>query len=67
MFFLIRKAYAFFADIIYEFIRKFRIKYPQISDEEIFNFMNIYLLNEPAENNYEKSDILFDGRIPVNG
>ena len=67
MFFLIRKAYAFFADIIYEFIRKFRIKYPQISDEAIFNFMNIYLLNEPAENNYEKSDFLSDGRIPVNG
>ena len=52
--------------MIYEFIRKFRIKYPQISDEEIFNFMNIYLLNEPAENNYEKSDFLSDGRIPVN-
>ena len=51
----------------YEFIRKFRIKYPQMSDEKIFNFMSIYLLYEPAENNYEKSDILFDGRIPVDG
>ena len=27
-----------------EFIRKFRIKYPQMSDEKIFNFMSIYLL-----------------------
>ena len=27
-----------------ELIRKFRIKYPQMSDEEIFNFMSIYLI-----------------------
>lgn len=32
-----------------EFIRKFKIKYPKMSDEEVFNFMNIYLLYEPAE------------------
>ena len=44
----------------YEFIRKFRMKYPQMSDEKIFNFMSIYLLYEPAENNYGKSNFLFD-------
>ena len=49
-----------------EFIRKFKIKYSQRSDEEILNFMNIYLLYETAENSYEKSDFLFDGRIPIN-
>ena len=27
-----------------------------MSDEDIFNFIRIYLLSEPAENNYEKSD-----------
>ena len=49
-----------------EFIRKSRIKYPQMSDEELFNFIRIYLLYEPAENNYEKRDFLFDGRLPRN-
>ena len=47
-------------------LKKFRIKYPQMSDEDIFNFIRIYLLSEPAENNYEKSDFLFDGRLLLN-
>ena len=37
-----------------------------MSDEDIFNFIRIYLLSEPAENNYEKSDFLFDGRLLLN-
>ena len=49
-----------------EFIKKVETKYPLISDEEIFNFIRIYLLYEPAEINQEKSDFLFDGRIPLN-
>ena len=49
-----------------EFIEKFRLKYPQSDDSEIFNFLKIHLLYEPAENNYEKSDFLFDERIPIN-
>ena len=49
-----------------EFIKKFRIKYLQLSDEEIFGFIRIYLLSKPAENNYEKTDFLFDGRLPLN-
>ena len=35
-------------------------------DEEIFSFIRIYLLHEPAKNNYVKSDFLFDGRLPLN-
>ena len=38
-----------------EFIEKFRLKYSQADDNEIFNFLKIYLLYEPPENNYEKS------------
>ena len=49
-----------------EFIEKFRLKYPKAENDEIFNFVRIYLLYQPAENNHEKSDFLFDGRIPVN-
>ena len=37
-----------------------------MSDEEIFNFIRTYLLSEPAENNYEKSDFLFDCRLSIN-
>ena len=48
-----------------EFIEKFRLKYPQADDSEIFNFLKIYLLNELAENSYEKSEFLFDERIPI--
>ena len=48
------------------FIVKLRKKYPQMTDAEIFNFFLIYLLFEPAENNYKKSDFLFDDRIPLN-
>ena len=40
-----------------EFIRKFNIKYPQITDKEISNFIRIYLRYELAENNHEKSDL----------
>ena len=36
-----KNEYIFYRD---EFIRKFRIKYPQMSDVEIFNFMSIYLI-----------------------
>ena len=46
-----------------EFIRKFKIKYPQITVEEISNFIRIYLPYELAENNYEKSDLFFDNQI----
>ena len=49
-----------------EFIEKFRLKYPKAEDSEIFKFLKIYLLYQPAENNYEKSDFLFDERIPIN-
>ena len=49
-----------------EFIEKFRLKYPEAEDSEIFKFLKIYLLYQPAENNYEKSDFLFDERIPIN-
>ena len=48
-----------------KFIEKIRIKYPQMSDEEIFNFISIYLIYESIKNNY-KSDFLFDGTIPFN-
>ena len=48
-----------------KFVEKIRIKYPHMSDEEIFNFISIYLIYESIKNNY-KSDFLFDGRIPVN-
>ena len=37
-----------------------------MTDSEIFNFFKIYLLFEPAENNYKKSDFLFHDRIPLN-
>ena len=46
-----------------EFIRKLNIKYPQIPDKEISNFIRIYLRYELAENNYEKSDLFFNDRI----
>ena len=49
-----------------KFIDKFTLKCPQAEDSEIFNFFKIYLLCEPAENNSEKSNFLFDGRIPIN-
>ena len=42
-------------------MKVFRIKYPQMSDEEIFNFVGTYLLREHAE----KSDFLFNGRLPL--
>ena len=34
-------------------------------DEGISNFMRIYLLYEPAKDNREKSEFLFDGRIYI--
>ena len=49
-----------------EFIEKFRLKYPQPDETEFLNFSKIYLLYEPAENSYEKSEFLFDERIPIN-
>ena len=49
-----------------EFIKKFKTKYPLMPDEENFSFIRIYLLYQPAENTYEKSDFLFDGQIPLN-
>ena len=49
-----------------KFIEKFRFKYPQADETEIFNFLKIYLLHEPAENYYEKSEFLFDERTPIN-
>ena len=52
-----------FCNIRNKFIDKFTLKCPQAEDSEIFNFFKIYLLCEPAEN---KSDFLFDDRIPIN-
>ena len=49
-----------------DFTEKFRLKYRQATDPEILNFLKIYLLYQPAENNYEKSEFLFDERIPIN-
>ena len=49
-----------------EFIDKFRLKYPQAKESKIFNFLKIYLLYKLAENNYEKSEFLFDDRILIN-
>lgn len=49
-----------------EFFEKFSIKYPQMPFEEVFSFISIYLMYKPAENNYEKSDFLFDEKIPIN-
>ena len=37
-----------------EFIEKFRLKYPQADDSEIFNFLKIYLLYEPAKKTMRK-------------
>ena len=36
-----------------------------MSDEEISNFIRIYLLYEPAKDNRMKSGFLFDGRIHI--
>ena len=36
-----------------------------MSDEEISNFIRIYLLYEPAKDNCMKSGFLFDGRIHI--
>ena len=49
-----------------ELIEKFRLKYLQADDSEIFHFLQIYLLYEPAGNNYQKSEFLFNKRIPIN-
>ena len=49
-----------------DFIEKFRLKYWQATDPEILNFLKIYLLYQLAENSYEKSEFLFDERIPIN-
>ena len=43
----------FYSNARNEFIDKFRLKYPQAEVSEIFNFLKIYLIFEPAENNYE--------------
>ena len=42
------------------------MEYPQADDTKIFNFLKIYLIHQPAENNYEKSEFLFDKRLPIN-
>ena len=46
-----------------EFVRKFRLKYPSIFVSEIANFIQIYLIDEPDENNDEKSELHFDDWI----
>ena len=50
---------------LWNFILKLKRKYPQISDEEISNFIRIYLLYEPGEGNFLKSEFLFDGLIYI--
>ena len=40
------------------FVRKFRLRYHSITDEEIANFIRIYLMYEPVENNCEQSDLV---------
>ena len=48
-----------------EVIEKFWLEYPQADETEIFIFLKICLLYQPAESNYEKSEFLFDERIPI--
>ena len=43
-------------------MRKFRIKYPEITDGEIANFIRIYLKYKSIEN-CEKSELYFDNWI----
>ena len=50
-----------------EFIEKLRVEYPQMTDAEVFNFSKIYLLfNEDSHTKSNKSNFLFDERIPIN-
>lgn len=50
-----------------EFIEKLRAEYPQMTDAEVFNFSKIYLLfNEDSHTKSNKSNFLFDERIPIN-
>ena len=46
-----------------EFVRKFKLKYPSIFVSEIASFIQIYLIDEPDENNDEKSELHFDDWI----
>ena len=48
-----------------EFIEKFKVKYLQVS-AEILKFFQMHLLYKPAENNYDKSDLLIDEGILIN-
>ena len=43
-----------------EFVRKFRLRYHSITDEEIASFIRIYIMYEPAENDCEQSDLYFE-------
>ena len=45
-----------------EFVKKFRIKYPEITDGEIASFIRIYLKYKSIEN-YEESELYFDNWI----
>ena len=36
-----------------------------MSGEKSSNFFRIYLLYEPGKDNRDKSEFLFDGRIPI--
>lgn len=45
-----------------EFVKKVRIKYPEITDGEIANFIRIYLKYKSIEN-YEESELYFDNWI----
>ena len=48
-----------------EFATKFKIKYPEFTDQGVANFIRIYLMYEPAEHNYGKSKFLFDDLICI--
>ena len=45
-----------------EFVKKFRIKYPEITDREIASFIRVYLKYKSIEN-YEESELYFDNWI----
>ena len=49
-----------------EFVRKFRILYPEITDCEIANFILIYVQNIIIENRYEKGDFLLNDQTLIN-
>ena len=43
-----------------EFVRKFKIQYPNVTSSEITNFIKIFLRASVGENNNEASDFVFE-------